>query len=303
MSALVADEIAVEQAHVDLVYAELVKAGTRAGLVEADGLARGRTDRVGTARDEELTGLFERDALVFHAARRRNALESQYEGLVFGRLDIDHPPKPDARATPSARSATSAGSASATTTTSRWSSTGARRPRRRSTGRPPSSRWASLRRRVLRCKGVRRRRHRGRPAWSPRRPTDLVVVGDGALMAALTRSRGDPDARHRRHHPAPAGRGDPGAAPAASPRSPAAPAPARPWSPCTARRTCSTATGAGTSPAASSSSARRRPTRRTSSGCCPSLGEETVTLRSLGDVVDGVSTERLDTPAAAAIKG
>jgi len=35
----------------------------------------------------------------------------------------------------------------------------------------------------------------------------------------------------------------------------------------------------------------------------PSLGEETVTLRSLGDVVDAVSTERLDTPAAAAIKG
>jgi len=35
----------------------------------------------------------------------------------------------------------------------------------------------------------------------------------------------------------------------------------------------------------------------------PSLGEDTVTLRSLGDLVDGVTTERLDTPAAAAIKG
>ena len=35
----------------------------------------------------------------------------------------------------------------------------------------------------------------------------------------------------------------------------------------------------------------------------PSLGEETVTLRSLGDVVDGVTTARLDPPAAAAIKG
>ena len=94
-SALVADEIAVEQAHVDLVYTELAKAGERAGLVEADGLARGRTDRVGSAREEEMTGLFERDALVFHAARRRNALDSQYEGLVFGRLDIDHPSPPD----------------------------------------------------------------------------------------------------------------------------------------------------------------------------------------------------------------
>jgi DNA helicase IV len=35
----------------------------------------------------------------------------------------------------------------------------------------------------------------------------------------------------------------------------------------------------------------------------PSLGEDTVTLRSLGDLADGVTTERLDTPAVAAIKG
>ena len=58
-SAEVAREIATEQAHVDLVYAELAKAQARAGLVEADGLARGRTDRTGDVRDEELTGLFE----------------------------------------------------------------------------------------------------------------------------------------------------------------------------------------------------------------------------------------------------
>ena len=35
----------------------------------------------------------------------------------------------------------------------------------------------------------------------------------------------------------------------------------------------------------------------------PSLGEESVTLRSLGDVVDGITAVRLDPPAAAAIKG
>ena len=55
-SAEVAAEIAIEQSHVDLVYAELAKAQTRAGLIEADGLARGRTDRTGDVRDEELTG-------------------------------------------------------------------------------------------------------------------------------------------------------------------------------------------------------------------------------------------------------
>ena len=88
-SAQIAAEIAAEQLHVDAVYAELEKAGVRAGVVEAEGLARGRIDRVGQARDEEMTGLFERDALVLHAARRRYTLESQYEGLVFGRLDLD----------------------------------------------------------------------------------------------------------------------------------------------------------------------------------------------------------------------
>ena len=89
-----AREIATEQAHVDRVYAELAKAAARARLVEADGLARGRTDRTGDVRDEELTGLFERDALVFNAARRRSTLDSQYEGLVFGRLDLDHDSRP-----------------------------------------------------------------------------------------------------------------------------------------------------------------------------------------------------------------
>ena len=84
----VAGELAREQAHVDRVYSELAKASLRAADVEADGLARGRTDRTGDVRDEEMTGLFERDALVYAAARRRSMIEKQYEGLVFGRLDL-----------------------------------------------------------------------------------------------------------------------------------------------------------------------------------------------------------------------
>lgn len=85
---VVAREIAAEQEHVDRVYAELIHASERAGLVAADGLARGRTDRTGDIRDEEITGLFERDALMFNAARRQATLDQQYEGLVFGRLDL-----------------------------------------------------------------------------------------------------------------------------------------------------------------------------------------------------------------------
>ena len=87
-----AAEIAVEQKHVDRVYAELTKATERVALVEAEGLARGRTDRTGDIRDEEITGLFERDALVFNANKRRTILETQYEGLVFGRLDLGPDP-------------------------------------------------------------------------------------------------------------------------------------------------------------------------------------------------------------------
>ena len=37
----------------------------------------------------------------------------------------------------------------------------------------------------------------------------MRVVGDGALVAALSKATGDRHARHRRHHPARAGRGDP----------------------------------------------------------------------------------------------
>ncbi len=43
-------EVAAEQAHVDRVYAELEKASLRAAAVDADGLARGRTDRTGDVR-------------------------------------------------------------------------------------------------------------------------------------------------------------------------------------------------------------------------------------------------------------
>ena len=88
---VLARELAAEQRHVDRVYSELDKASARARSVAAEGMARGRTERTGEARDEEMTGLFERDALVFHAARRQHALDTQHEGLVFGRLDLDNP--------------------------------------------------------------------------------------------------------------------------------------------------------------------------------------------------------------------
>ena len=326
-AAQVAQEIAVEQAHVDRVYTELAKAGERAGLVEADGLARGRSDRSGEVRDEELTGLFERDALVLHATRRRYALESQYEGLVFGRLDIDHvvgavdghpDGASDGSVTDAADGSDNGNRSADGTTTERevryigrlgvrdddyeplvidWRAPAAS-PFYRAT---PVEPLGVLRRRVLRCKGADVVGVED-DLMVPELPDDLVVVGDGALMAALTRSRGtqmrDIVATIQAH------------------QDEAIRAPARGVTEITG------GPGTGKTVVALHRAAYLlySDRRRYESGgilvvgpsaaytayierVLPSLGEETVALRSLGDVVDVVSTERLDEPAAAAVKG
>jgi DNA helicase IV len=300
-SVLVADEIAVEQAHVDLVYTELAKAGERAGLVEADGLARGRIDRVGTAREEEMTGLFERDALVFHAARRRNALESQYEGLVFGRLDIDHPPRPDRDDSPE-REVRYIGRLGVRDDDYEplvidWRAPAAS-PFYRAT---PVEPMGVLRRRVLRCKGSDVVGIED-DLMVAEAPPDLVVIGDGALMAAITRSRGpqmrDIVATIQRHQDEAIRAsargvteisGGPGTGKTVVALHRAA------YLLYSDRRRYESGGILVVGPSAAYTSYIER--------VLPSLGEDTVTLRSLGDVVDAVSTERLDTPAAARVKG
>jgi AAA domain len=74
------EEIAVEQRHVDRVYARLAHLRRTALQAEREGYQHARVGTVGS--------LVERDALVFHAARRRYELDSEHEGLVFGRLDL-----------------------------------------------------------------------------------------------------------------------------------------------------------------------------------------------------------------------
>ncbi|MDQ2757213.1 MAG: UvrD-helicase domain-containing protein [Actinomycetota bacterium] len=302
-AAEVGAEIAAEQRHVDRVYEELAKAGVRAGLVEADGLARGRTSRVGEARDEELTGLFERDAMVMHAARRRHALESQYEGLVFGRLDLDHEvPGPAAKAATLEREVRYIGRLGVRDDDYEplvidWRAPAAS-PFYRAT---PVEPLGVLRRRVLRCKGAAVVGVED-DLMVPEAPDDLVVVGDGALMAALTRSRGtrmrDIVATIQVH------------------QDEAIRAPARGVTEITG------GPGTGKTVVALHRAAYLlySDRRRYESGgilvvgpsaaytayierVLPSLGEDTVALRSLGDVVDVVSTERLDSPEAAAVKG
>jgi DNA helicase IV len=74
-------EIAVEQEHVDRVYARLAELRRDAGTAEKEGYQMAGVGTYGA--------LVERDAMVFHRARRRHALDAEYEGLVFGRLDLN----------------------------------------------------------------------------------------------------------------------------------------------------------------------------------------------------------------------
>jgi DNA helicase IV len=300
---VVAQEIAVEQAHVDRVYAELAKARTRTADVEADGLARGRTDRVGDVRDEELTGLVERDALVYLAARRRHDLDRQFEGLVFGRLDLDHTgsPHPE-RLRADSLEARYIGRLGVRDDDYEPLVVDWRAPAAAAFYRAtPVDPHGVVRRRVLRCSSDRVIGIED-DLMVAEAPEDLTVVGDGALMAALTRSRGarmrDIVATIQRHQDeairAPARgvteiTGGPGTGKTVVALHRAA------FLLYSDRRRFETGGVliVGPSPAYTAYIER----------VLPSLGEDSVALRSIGDLVDGVTATRLDDRDVARIKG
>lgn len=79
-------EIAVEQAHIDQVYARLAELRRQAEAMRKRGYELGH----GASREavfEQASMLFERDMMVFHANQTLQSLDAEYEGLVFGRLD------------------------------------------------------------------------------------------------------------------------------------------------------------------------------------------------------------------------
>ncbi|MEI2730983.1 MAG: UvrD-helicase domain-containing protein [Dermatophilaceae bacterium] len=303
----VAAELEHEQTHVDRVYAELAKASRRAGEVAADGHARARSDRTGGVRDEEMTGLFERDALVFHAARRQHALDTQYEGLVFGRLDLDHDSFghdgpgawPGAESRREIRYVGRLGvrDDEYEPLVIDWRAPAAA-PFYRAT---PVEPLEVIRRRVLRCRGDRVVGIED-DLMVPDPPMDLVVVGDGALMAALARSRGtrmrDIVATIQRHQDEAiraAARGvteitgGPGTGKTVVALHRAA------YLLYSDRRRYEAGGILVVGPSAAYTAYIER--------VLPSLGEDSVTLRSVGDLVEAVSTGRHDAPAAAAVKG
>lgn len=294
----VAAEIATEQQHLDRVHTELAKAGKRADLVAVDGMSRGRTDRTGDVRDEEMSGLFERDALVYTAARRSAHLQNQHEGLVFGRLDLEHGEE-QAQSDREIRYIGRLGvrDDDYEPLVIDWRAPAAS-PFYRAT---PGDNHGVIRRRVLRCRDERVIGVED-DLMVPEAPEDMVVVGDGALLAALTRSRGqqmrDIVATIQTHQDEAIRASD--------------------------RGITEISGGPGTGKtvvalhrAAYLLYANRR--RYESGGILvigpssaytayiervlPSLGEDSVTLRSLGDVVDVITAERHDDPEVASIKG
>ncbi len=171
-------EIALEQAHVDKVYDNLADATASARSMAHQGQQMFQTDRTSFHREEDSTALFERDAFAYQAARRLAVLEDEHEGLVFGRLDLIGPESRyigrlgvrDEDYDPLVID---------------WRAPAAE-PFYRATQADPMD---VIRRRVLRCRddkviGLED------DLLDSSVETDLPIMGEGALMAALTRARG-----------------------------------------------------------------------------------------------------------------
>jgi DNA helicase IV len=171
-------ELAVEQAHVDLVYSRLEEATRSAQQVADQGADLYKSDRGSFVREEDGTGLYERDVFAFQAAKRLAVLDAEHEGLVFGRLD-----RTDGEIRYVGRIGVR--DADYEPLVIDWRAPAAE-PFYRAT---PVNPMDVVRRRVLRCSGDRVIGIED-DLLGEGSDEDLVVVGEGALMAALSRARG-----------------------------------------------------------------------------------------------------------------
>jgi DNA helicase IV len=183
--AVAAREIAIEQEHLDLVYERLEH--MRAGIVEVaqDGMRRATLGNEGA--------LYERDVMVHQAARQLHALDAEYEGLVFGRLDLlPGPANPPADQRPTdqlvVRHVGRLGvrDADYAPLVVDWRAPAAA-PFYQAT---PESPGAVVRRRVIHSRGRRVHDVSDDLLDPDRAPEWLPVIGEGALMAVLSRARG-----------------------------------------------------------------------------------------------------------------
>lgn len=170
-------EIAVEQQHVDRVYARLAEVREQARAMRDSGyrIAHGAENE---ARFEQATMLLERDVMVRHATRMLASLDSEHEGLVFGRLDLD-----DGETMYIGRLGLR--DAQFDNLVTDWRAPAAAAFYQATAADP----MGVVRRRVIRCSGERvvdiddELLSHGE--------AELRVVGEGALMASMRRARGD----------------------------------------------------------------------------------------------------------------
>jgi hypothetical protein len=162
-------EIATEQEVVDRVYERLDGMRAQANALAGEGHRR--------AAAGSMTGLVERDAMVHRAAAQLHALDAEEEGLVFGRLDFD-----DGETYRIGRLGVRDGLEPLLVD---WRAPAAEPFYRATSGEP----LGVVRRRVIICRG-QKVLDLDDDVLSPDDVGDLRVLGEGALLAALRRSRG-----------------------------------------------------------------------------------------------------------------
>ncbi|WP_412543238.1 UvrD-helicase domain-containing protein [Longispora sp. K20-0274] len=165
-----AAELAAEQQVVDTVYARLAQVRADAAEVDQEGRDRARSGPVG--------GLVERDAMVHLADRRIRGLDAAYEGLVFGRLDLE-----DGSGFHLGRLGLRDEDLEPLLVD--WRAPAASVFYQATSGVP----LGVVRRRVITCSGPRVL-DVDDELLAAHAPAELRLVGEGALMAALDRSRG-----------------------------------------------------------------------------------------------------------------
>jgi DNA helicase IV len=280
---LLEQEIKHEQSVVDRIYARLSAAAESARQLAADGHARAGLGNEG--------GLVERDAIVFQAARRLASIDAAHEGLVFGRLDL---------LAGEARYVGRLGlrDAAREVLLVDWRAPAAA-VFYQATAQDPAG---VVRRRVLRSRSSTVIGIEDDLLDAQSAPDDMVVIGEGALLAALSRTR------DRTMHSV--------VATIQREQDDAIRSPQR------GVTTITGGPGTGKTVVALHRAAYLlyRDRRRFESGgvlvvgpnpvfisyierVLPSLGETTVSLRALGEVVDGISAIRHDSPTAAVLKG
>lgn len=276
-------EIAVEQRHVDRVYARLGQLRAEAEAMRARSYEHGR--------EATPEALFERDVAVYHANRTLQVLDAESEGLVFGRLDM-------ANGDVIYIGRLGIRDAQFNNLVVDW-----RAPMAAAFYQAtPENPLGVVRRRVIRCSRQQVIDISDDLLDPANAPEDMRVVGEGALMAALSRSRGDSmrniiatiqkeqdEAIRAPENGVTEITGGPGAGKTAVALHRAAYLLYR-------ERRKLTGPGVlvvGPSPVFMSYISR----------VLPSMGEHNVELRALGQLLDGVSTAKLDDPRTAEIKG